>query len=183
MVVLCPSTFAGFVVGDGRVIAEITHDAPVETNPAEARSGIPRTATGSGSQSALAFRAKGRNRYRDSPLRGGASLLALRLGRASIAGRAEPSMTVAAARSSSTVQHELRCFSRSQRSPAFTCREVMRIVVLQETPVPGRASRRRRSVHISHSRFAGLQHWSRSGSQLPVETRVLPFCSSHWNHK
>ena len=68
---------------------------------------------------------KGRNRYRDSPLRGGASLTALRLGRASIAGRAEPSITVAAARSSSTVQHELRCFSRSQRSPAFTCREVM----------------------------------------------------------
>ena len=70
------------------------------------------------------FRANGRNRYRDSPLRGGASLIALRLGRASIAGGAEPSITVAAARSSSTVQHELRCFSQSQRSPAFTCREV-----------------------------------------------------------
>jgi hypothetical protein len=125
----------------------------------------------------------GRNRYRDSPLRGGASLIALRLGRASIAGRAEPSITVAAARSSSTVQHELRCFSRLQRSPGFTCRDVMRIVVLQETPVPGRASRRRRSVHISHSRFAGLQRRSPFGSQLPGEMDVLPFCSSHWSHK
>ena len=125
----------------------------------------------------------GRNRYRDSPLRGGASLIALRLGRASIAGRAEPSITVAAARSSSIVQYELRCFSRSQRSPAFTCREVMRIVVLQETPVPGRASRRRRSVHISHSRFAGLLRRSPFGSQLPGEMDVLPFCSSHWSRK
>ena len=123
-------------------------------------------------------RVKGRNRYRDSPLRGGASLIALRLGRASIAGRAEPSITVAAARSSSTVQHELRCYSRSRRSPAFTCREVMRIVVLQETPVPGRASRCRRSVHISHSCFAGLQRRSPFGSQLPGEMDVLPFCSS-----
>ena len=96
-------------------------------------------------------------------------------------GRAEPSITVAAARSSSTVQHELRCFSRLRRSPAFTWREVMRIVVLRESSVPGRASRRRRSVHVSHSCFAGLQHRSRSGSQLPVEMPVLPFCSSHWN--
>jgi hypothetical protein len=38
---------------------------------------------------------KGRNRYRDSPLRGGASLIALQLGRASIAERAEPSIAVA----------------------------------------------------------------------------------------
>ena len=130
------------------------------------------------------FRANGRNRYRDSPLRGGASLIALRLGRASIAGRAEPSITVASSQnSSSAVQHELRCFSRSRRSPAFTCREVMRIVVLQETPVPGRASRRRRSVHISHSRFAGLQRRSPFGSQLPGEMDVLPFCLSHWSHK
>ena len=86
-------------------------------------------------------------------------------------------------KSSSTGEHELRCFGRSRRSPAFTWCEVMRIVVLRETPVPGRASRRRRSVHVSHSCFAGLQRRSPFSSQLPVETRVLPFCSSHWSHK
>ena len=98
----------------------------------------------------------GRNRYRDSPLRGGASLIASRW-ESIDRGEAEPSITVAAARSSSTVQHELRCFSRLRRSPAFTWREVMRIVVLRESSVPGRASRRRRFVHVSHSWFAGLQ--------------------------
>ena len=35
---------------------------------------------------------------RDSPLRGGAFLIAMRLGRASIVGRAEPSITVAPAK-------------------------------------------------------------------------------------
>ena len=59
----------------------------------------------------------------------------------------------------------------------------MRNAVSEATRVPGRASRRRRSAHISHSCFAGFQHRSRSGSQLPVETHVLPFCSSHWSHK
>jgi hypothetical protein len=62
--------------------------------------------------------ASGRNRYRDSPAARGASLITLRLWRASIAGRAEPSIKVGAARSSSTVPHELRCISRSGRSPA-----------------------------------------------------------------
>ena len=138
-------------------------------------SASPRKATQLSSRSQGPRSARGRNRYRDSPLRGGASLTALRLGRASIAGRAEPSITVAAARSSSTVQHELRCFSRSQRSPAFTCREVMRIVVLQETPVPRRASRRRRSVHISHSRFAGLQRRSHSAHNFLVKWTCCHF--------
>jgi hypothetical protein len=59
----------------------------------------------------------------------------------------------------------------------------MRNTVLEATRVPGRASRRHRSVHVSHSWFAGLPHRSRSGSQLPGESRVLPFCSSHWSHK
>ena len=91
------------------------------------------------------------------PAARGAPLIALRLGRASISGRAEPSVTVAAARSSSTVQHALRCFSRSPRSPAFTWCEVMRILVFRQPPAPGRASRRRGSVHLSHSSFAGLE--------------------------
>jgi TRAP-type C4-dicarboxylate transport system substrate-binding protein len=41
-------------------------------------------------------------------------LIALRLGRASIAGRAEPSITVAA-RSFLGIEHELRCFGQSRR--------------------------------------------------------------------
>ena len=44
-------------------------------------------------------------------------------------------------------------------------------------------SRRRRAVHISHSSLAGFQHRSLPAAQLQDETRVLPFCSSHWNHK
>src|SRR5262244_1787018 len=72
--------------------------------------------------------------------------------------------------SSSTVEHELPCFRHSQRSPAST--------LCQETSVPGRASRRRCSVHISHSCFAGPQHRTGIASQLPVETHVLPFCSN-----
>ena len=96
---------------------------------------------------------------------------------------AEPSIAMAAAKSSSTVEHELRCFGRSRRSPASTLCELMRNAVVEETRVPGRASPRRRSVHISHSCFAGLQHRAPSGPQLLGETRVLPFCSSHWSHK
>ena len=60
---------------------------------------------------------------------------------------------------------------------------VMRNALLEATSVPRRPSRRHSSVHVSHSCFTGLQHGSRSGSQLTVETRVLPFCSSHWSHK
>jgi hypothetical protein len=47
------------------------------------------------SPQSVCFDLNGRNRYRDSPLRGGASLIALQLGRASIAERAEPSIAVA----------------------------------------------------------------------------------------
>jgi hypothetical protein len=36
-------------------------------------------------------------------------------------GRVEPSIAVAAAKSSSTVEHELRCFGRSRRSPPLLC--------------------------------------------------------------
>src|SRR5262245_13728086 len=42
-------------------------------------------------------------------------------------------------------------------SAASTRRELMRNAVSQEAPVPGRASRRRRSVHVSHSVFADLE--------------------------
>ena len=73
-------------------------------------------------------------------------LIASQLGRASIAGRAEPSITVAAVKSSSTVEHELRCFRRSRSSPVSTLCEVMRNAVLKETRMPGCASRRRRSL-------------------------------------
>jgi hypothetical protein len=41
--------------------------------------------------------------------------------------------------------------------------------------VRGRASRHCRCVHVSHSCFVGFQHQLGSGSQRPVETRVLPF--------
>ena len=62
----------------------------------------------------------------------------------------------------------------------------MRIVVLQETPVPGRASRRRRSVHISHSRPAWpfcvghhsahnfLVKWTCCILLKPLESQVTP---------
>src|SRR5262245_20503275 len=42
-------------------------------------------------------------------------------------------------------------------SAASTRWELMRNAVLQEAPVAGRASRRRRSVHVSHSAFADLE--------------------------
>src|SRR5262245_17391788 len=42
-------------------------------------------------------------------------------------------------------------------SAASTRWELMRNAVSQEAPVPGRASRRRRSVHVSHSSFADLE--------------------------
>src|SRR5262245_17829825 len=61
--------------------------------------------------------------------------------------------------------------------------EIMRNAVSEATRMPGRALRRRRSVHVSHSCFAGLQRRLPSGSQLPGEMQVLPFCSSHWSHK
>jgi hypothetical protein len=67
-----------------------------------------------------------------------------------------------AAKPSLAVEDELRWFGPSRRFPASTLRELMRNALLQEIPVAGRASRRRRSVHVSHSSFAGLQHWSRS---------------------
>ena len=97
-------------------------------------------------------------------------------------GEREPSITGAirygaAARSSSTVEHQLRC--RSRRSSPSIWRQIMRTAVLQETPVPGRTSRRRRTVHVSHSRYAGLHRQSPSSSQPPGEMHVLPFCSSH----
>ena len=81
----------------------------------------------------------------------------LRLGRASIAGRTEPFITVAAARSSLAIEHELRCFGQSRRFGSSSRWELMRNAVSQEAPVPGRASRRRRSVHVSHSSFADLE--------------------------
>lgn len=97
-------------------------------------------------------------------------------------GEREPSITGAirygaAARSSSTVEHQLRC--RSRISSPSIWRQIMRTAVLQETPVPGRTSRRRRTVHVSHSRYAGLHRQSPSSSQPPGEMHVLPFCSSH----
>jgi hypothetical protein len=62
--------------------------------------------------------------------------------------------------------------------------EVIRNAALKETiAVAGCASRCRRAVQISHSSPAGFQHRSPCGPQLQGETRVLPFCSSHWNHK
>jgi len=61
--------------------------------------------------------------------------------------------------------------------------EIMRNAVSEATRVPARALRRRRSAHVSHSCFAGLQRRLPSGSQLPGEMQVLPFCSSHWSHK
>ena len=85
---------------------------------------------------------------------------------------------MAATKSSSTLEHELRCFPRSRRSLASTLCELMRNAVLEEPRVPGRTSRGCRPVHVSHSCFAGFQHRSRSGLQLPVERSVLPFCSS-----
>jgi hypothetical protein len=42
-------------------------------------------------------------------------------------------------------------------SAASTWWELMRNAVSQEAPVPERASRRRRSVHVSHSSFADLE--------------------------
>ena len=67
-------------------------------------------------------------------------------------------------------------------SPASTGCDVMSNVI-QETSVPRRASRGRRSLHVSHSCLAAFQPRSRTGLQLPVEMHVLPFCSSHWSHK
>jgi hypothetical protein len=62
-------------------------------------------------------------------------------------------------------------------------REVHEERFLARGSEPGRASRRPRCVHVSHSFFAGLLQRSQSGLQLPGETGVLPFCSSDWNHK
>ena len=87
--------------------------------------------------------AKGRNRYRDSPLRGVPCCVVT--AESIDSGEAEPSIGVAAAKCSSTVEHELQCFGRSQRSPASTFSELMRNAVLEETRMPGRASRRLRS--------------------------------------
>jgi|SRR5262245_753357 len=120
-----------------------------------------------------------RNRYRDSPLRG---VLADSVATEVIifSGEAVPSITtVPPAKSSSTVEYELRCFGRSRRSPAPTLSEIMRNAVSEATRVPERAHHR--SVHVSHSCFAGLQRRSPSGSQLLGEMHVLPFCSSHWS--
>jgi hypothetical protein len=107
----------------------------------------------------------------------------LQLGTVSIAARAETSIAVAAA-------NLLRPLSMSYDASAgcgdrlpLLCVELTMNAVVEETRVPGRASRRRHSVRVSYSCFAGFQLRSRSGLQLPVETRVLPFCSSHWSHK
>ena len=63
----------------------------------------------------------------------------------------------------------------ARASPAFTWHEVMSNIVFLEIPVPGRASPPRRSVHVSHSCFGGLQRRSPSGLQLPGEKHVLLF--------
>jgi hypothetical protein len=73
-----------------------------------------------------------------------------------IVGRAEPSNPVAAAKSSSTVEHELPCIRRRWRSPASSVCDVMRNAVFGASRVPGRPSRSHRSVHVSHSCFTGL---------------------------
>jgi hypothetical protein len=59
----------------------------------------------------------GRNRYRDSRC-AGCLADSVATGESINSGEAEPSITMAAAKSSSTVEHELRCFGRSRRSPA-----------------------------------------------------------------
>jgi hypothetical protein len=114
----------------------------------------------------------------------GALLIGLRLRKASITARAVPSITMCHQPSvlrSSSMSYDAS--GRSWRSPALTLPEIMRNAVSEAIRVPGRASRHCRSVHVSHSCFAGLQRRSRSGSQLPGEMQVLPFCSSHWSHK
>ena len=113
----------------------------------------------------------------DSPLRGGVSPIALRLGRASFSGRAVPSVAVAVVTPRWTLSMSYHASAaRGDHQPLL--REVMRKVVLQETPVPGRTSSRCRSVHASHSRFAGLQRRSPFGLQLPGEMQVLPFAQA-----
>ena len=58
-------------------------------------------------------------------------LIASQLRRASIAVRAEPSVTVTAAKFSLTVEHQLRWFDQSRRSRASNLREPMRNAVLE----------------------------------------------------
>ena len=58
-------------------------------------------------------------------------LIASQLRRASIAVRAKPSVTVTAAKSSLTVEHQLRWFDQSRRSRASNLREPMRNTVLE----------------------------------------------------
>ena len=49
--------------------------------------------------------------------------------------------------------------------------------------IPPSASFTVRSELFRPGAFHRFQHRSLSASQLQDETRVLPFCSSHWNHK
>jgi hypothetical protein len=77
---------------------------------------------------------KGRNRYHDSPLRGGAFPIASQLWKASIAARAEPCITVGAAESSSAVEHEVRCSAGGGDRQPSLCVGSMRNAVLREVP-------------------------------------------------
>ena len=86
----------------------------------------------------------------------GALLIASHPWKASISTRAEPCIAVAAAKSSSTVEYELRCFSRRWRSPASTSARGHEERCLPRGFEPARAPRGRPSVHVSHSCFAGL---------------------------
>ena len=98
-------------------------------------------------------------------------------------GEREPSITGAirygaAARSSSTVEHQLRC--RSRISSPSIWRQIMRTAVLQEIL--------RARTHVASPSYpctsvirAMLVFTveSPSSSQPPGEMHVLPFCSSH----
>src|SRR5262245_38999391 len=88
----------------------------------------------------------------------GALLIGLRLRKASITARAVPSITtVPPAKCSSIVEYELRCFGPVVEIASLNLPEIMRNAVSEAIRVPGRASRHGRSVHVSHSCFAGLQ--------------------------
>jgi hypothetical protein len=118
---------------------------------------LPQKADGIAAARRTESSAKGRNRYRDSPLRGGAPLIALRLGRASISGGGG---AIRYGGSSQIFFHRSACATMLQsvsKIAAFTWCEVMRILVSRQPLAPGRASRRRRSVHVSHSSFVGLE--------------------------
>jgi hypothetical protein len=60
------------------------------------------------------------------------------------------------------------------RQPLLGRWELMRNAVSQEAPVPGRASRRRRSVYVSHSSFAELEQ--RLTVRLTTSSRNAGVC-------